>query len=123
MYYGVEDFLEKTAKTRLAKEFVKTIDDIDKLEGLPWTFRDKVVSRAWEKARQLDPASGNLAPYRVYDIVKGNSKYRGNWRGYRRFKPATEDEIMNTLQGEGLRKRTTLNKLPKADRDLIKKYL
>ena len=144
MYYGVEDFLEKTAKTRLAKEFFKTMEDANKIYKVHSTNPSTVTRSAFEnvssKLRRLDPYDydyiTDVAPA-LRTLNKKDAKLMsggalsGQMTGMsRRFKPATQDEIMSSLQSDELRNKVLFNKGLKAryaykpdEYALLSKYL
>lgn len=126
MYYGVEDFLEKTAKTRLAKEFSKVYDDYIRLTNLPKTnLRNKALMNASAKAERLSPFESGK---RYSDLFTNNFHERLDpdfvaMHARRRFTPAESidprSKELRALAGQ----QASRNYLSKADRDLIKKYL
>lgn len=144
MYYGVEDFLEKTAKTRFAKEFLKTYDDFQKLKELP---KSNIV---YDAARRAYKKALRLRPYNIhynsdlgytYRLLKGevrDTNYKNlRLRKPNRFPPARSidprskklqefikgnsgyQDIRNLLSKKD---QAVLNSVSKADRDLINKY-
>lgn len=138
MYQDVNDFLEKTAKTRLAKEYLKAVaegprksfaqaaknglrsEDLNDLSrGLksvgeklsPYDLPSKrvTIDKVLKTPAAKDAGLIDLKDFSPIGLTQGMSKKAPSVRVRKRYTPATNDEIMGSLQSPMLRESLSEN--------------